>query len=118
MNSRYLQSCYWSLYTVTTVGYGSVPIISNGERIFAMIVMCVGAVICDAGITAVLTSIIAANDHQAGTNSRRIECSKQYMKSNSIPTTLCKKIISFYNYADTELRNVNEEEIICDSRGA
>ena len=62
--------CLCLFCPVTTVGYGSVRIISNGERIFAMIVMCVGAVICDAGITAVLTSIIAANDHQIGTNSR------------------------------------------------
>eukprot|EP00957_Ditylum_brightwellii_P193344 14721270-Ditylum_brightwellii.AAC.1 len=52
LDMRYLRSFYWALYTVTTIGYGSVPVISNAERIFAMFVMAIGAVICDAGITA------------------------------------------------------------------
>ena len=54
------------------MGYGSVPCNTIAERIFAMMAMIVGAVICDAGITAVLTSLISNKDEQAGTNNRRI----------------------------------------------
>ena len=99
---------------MTTVGYGSVPVISNAERIFAMFVMCVGAILCDAGITAVLTSIISRKDHQAGTNNRRIQCSKKFMISNFIGKDLQNCILDFYNYIDTEIKNIDEAAILCD----
>jgi len=49
---------YWSAYTVITVGYGSITIASNAERIVAMLSMTTGAIICNAGIAAVFGSII------------------------------------------------------------
>ena len=99
---------------VSTVGYGSVPVISKEERIFAMFAMVVGAVICDAGITAVLTSIISNKDHQAGTNNRRVQCSKRFMMSNFIDKNFQERVLDYYAYTDTELRNIDEEEILQD----
>jgi hypothetical protein len=49
---RYLRSLFWSLYTITTIGYGSVPMLTIPERVFAMIVMAIGCIVCDAGLTA------------------------------------------------------------------
>lgn len=109
---RYLRSFYWALYTVTTIGFGSVPVKSISERIFAMIAMAIGAVICDAGITAILTSIISKKDHQAGTNSRRIQCCKKFMLSNCIQKDLQDRVLDYYNYIDTEVENINEAEIL------
>lgn len=79
-----------------------------------MFVMLVGAVICDAGITAVLTSLISRLDVQAGTNNRRICCSKQFMLSYSIPKELQNRILQFYEYADTELSNIDDASILSD----
>lgn len=111
---RYLRSFYWALYTITTIGYGSVPVVSIRERIFAMITMAVGAVICDAGLTAVLASIVANKDHQAGKNNRRIQCSKLYMKTNNTEESLQARILDYYAYADGEMRNIDEQEVIND----
>ena len=77
-----------------------------------MFVMAVGAVICDAGITAILTSIISIRDQQAGTNSRRIQCSKCYMKTCMIDQDLHDRVLNFYEYVDVELENINEDEIL------
>lgn len=114
MGRRYLRSFYWSLYTVTTIGYGSVPIVTIHERVLAMVAMAVGAVICDAGLTAVLASIVAKKDRQAGTNNRRIQCSKLFMSTNGVEEHLQKRIFEFYAYADNELQNIDENEIIGD----
>jgi len=108
---RYLRSLYWAIYTVTTVGYGSVPVKTNWERIFAMFAMVVGAVICDAGITAVLSSIIHNKDYQAGTNSRRLQCSKQYLKSQAVPQEIQERVLDYYSYADVEIEGVREEDV-------
>ena len=114
MGRRYLRSFYWSLYTITTIGYGSVPIVTIRERVLAMVAMAVGAVICDAGLTAVLASIVANKDHQAGTNNRRIQCSKLYMTTNDVDETLQTRILEYYSYADNEMKNIAENEIISD----
>lgn len=114
MGRRYLRSFYWSLYTITTIGYGSVPIVTIQERVLAMVAMAVGAVICDAGLTAVLASILANKDHQAGTNNRRIQCSKLYMTTNSVEENLQRRILEFYAFADNEMQNIDENEIIED----
>ncbi|KAL7553159.1 hypothetical protein ACHAWF_016401 [Thalassiosira exigua] len=109
---RYLRSFYWSLYTITTIGYGSVPIVTIRERVLAMVAMAVGAVICDAGLTAVLASILANKDHQAGTNNRRIQCSKLFMTTNSVEEQLQARILEYYAFADNELKNIDENIIL------
>ena len=111
---RYLRSFYWALYTASTIGYGSISVISIGERLFAMTVMILGAVVCDAGITAVLTSIIVKRDHQASTNNRRIQCSKRYMESNSVADDIKSRVLDYYSYADTKLRNIDETSVLQD----
>jgi hypothetical protein len=79
-----------------------------------MFVMAIGAIICDAGITAILTSIISMRDQQAGANSRRIQCSKRFMQTSVINKELQERVLHFYNYADVELENIKEEEILND----
>lgn len=115
---RYLRSFYWAMYTITTIGYGSVPVVTIPERVFAMITMAVGAVICDAGLTAVLASIIAKKDHQASTNTRRIQCSKLFMETHNIDPALQTKILEYYTYADNEMRNIDEQQILGDLSSA
>ena len=39
----YLTSLYWSITTLTSVGFGDVVAISNTERAYALIVMIIGA---------------------------------------------------------------------------
>ena len=74
--------------------------------------MAIGAVICDAGLTAVLASIISNKDRQAGTNSRRIQCCKLYMETTDVDETLQERILDYYSYADSCVKNVNEDEIL------
>ena len=99
---------------VTTIGYGSVPVVTNIERIFAMMVMIVGAVICDAGITAILTSIISIRDQQSGANNRRIQCCKRFMSTNAVSKETQERVMGYYKYDDTELHNIREDDVLED----
>ena len=114
MGRRYLRSFYWSMYTITTIGYGSVPIVTISERVLAMVAMAVGAVICDAGLTAVLASILANKDRQAGTNNRRIQCSKLFMTTNNVDSSLQTRILDYYAFVDNEMQNIDESKILED----
>ncbi len=39
MNTRYITCLYWAIQTMTTIGYGDVPLFSDNERILAIMVM-------------------------------------------------------------------------------
>jgi len=110
---QYVTSFYWALYTISTTGYGNVKPSQNVEKVYCMVCMVVGAIVCDAGITAVLTSLIENRDHQAGTNSRRMECCKKYMtQALSGNTKSQDQVLDFFNYEDSELKNIDSELVL------
>lgn len=44
-DGRYLTSMYWTVTTITTVGYGDISASNNIERIFCIITMMAGVVL-------------------------------------------------------------------------
>ena len=69
-----------------------------------MVTMIIGAIICDAGITAVLTALIENKDHQAGTNYRRLDCAKRYMTMTLEGNMKDHNaVVDFFHYEDTEV---------------
>ena len=78
-----------------------------------MFVMSVGAaVICDAGITAILTSNISIRDQQSGSNRRRIQCYKIYIDTNALDNEIHQQVLNYYKYVDNELKNIEEAGIL------
>ena len=55
LKKRYTTSLYWSVYTITLVGYGDITLKSKSEMAFAVVSMLMGSVLCDAGITAIMS---------------------------------------------------------------
>lgn len=109
---RWLVSFYWALYTCSTIGYGAVKITSNAERWVCVAAMIVGAVVCDAGITAVLTAVIQSKDHRAGSNRRRSSCATKLMRAATVQAETQRSVSSFFAYCDDELANLDEQQVL------
>ena len=112
-SGKYLTSFYWALYTISTTGYGNITLVTDQEKLFAMVAMIIGAILCDAGITAILTALIENKDHQAGSNNRRIDCAKKYMTlalEGDMDTQ--NQVIDYFIYEDSKLENIDSEEIL------
>ncbi|TYZ61060.1 hypothetical protein PybrP1_002665 [[Pythium] brassicae (nom. inval.)] len=54
LRSKYIASFYWSMMTMTTVGYGDITVRTNTGRVFALAAMVVGGGIFAYGITNVV----------------------------------------------------------------
>jgi len=59
---QYIVAIYWTVTTITTVGYGDISISNNLERLFTILVMIVG-VICFSYSTGSLSTILNSKDN-------------------------------------------------------
>ena len=104
----YLKGAIWAAYTLTTVGYGFIELVTDKEKMYAIAVMIVGNIICNACVPAILGFIIE-HEYKSYSNSKRfLEASKQFCDSNSINITTKKNIIEYFHYLDNGMSNISE----------
>lgn len=105
----YLRGVYWSMYSIVTVGYGDIKLATDSERLFAMFVMTAGAIICDAGVAAILSSIIGSADRLSATVTRQHQCLLKFVSSNHLDSSATLQPFVAYNqYLTHTLHNVND----------
>jgi potassium channel len=61
--TKYVIALYWTLQTITTVGYGDTPIINNYERMFAQLIMLVGVILFSAVNGTLISILESLKDH-------------------------------------------------------
>ena len=108
----YLQSFYWSLYTLTTIGYGNIGLVSDLERVFAMFCMVLGGVLFAPLVTSVLASLINDKDRVSAASKRRLECTVKYLASNGHHDATRLRALAYFKYVDEELHNVIDDEVV------
>lgn len=109
---KYTTSAYWSMYTITLVGYGDITLRSNAEMLFSVFTMLVGSILCDAGITAILSSIVHANDASAGEAQAWVQVITKYMKHRSLPIDLQERIFSFFVHMHLSEDDLDEFKVL------
>ena len=113
LGDGYGRAIYWAVYTITTVGYGNVVPESSAQRILAGAACVLGALLCDAGITSTLCSIVDSQDAEGAVLRRYKESLQVYMNENDQTTfeerTLVKE---FDHYLETEMEDLDEIKAI------
>ena len=85
--SLYYVSFYWTITTITTVGYGDISGTNNYERLFASFVMVVGVILFSIANGA-LASIISSLDGQSGEYEDKLNTLILAHKEFQFPTRL------------------------------
>ena len=108
----YLRGYVWAMYSIITIGYGYIQVASTAERIFAIVVMISGAMLCDAGVAAVLSSMIDSHDRQSGFVKQKFDVAEKFCSNFStvLSPELQGTMLSYFNYLSHSLNDHNEQE--------
>jgi voltage-gated potassium channel len=109
--SNYVQSLYWCVQTLATVGYGDIPARTDTERLFAIVVMIFGVGTYGyiiGNVTGILSNIDPARAHYLETMERLTA----FMRYRNIPAPLQKRIHGYYAYLWEKRLGYDEATVI------
>ena len=93
----YIIGIYWTITTITTVGYGDIYATNTPERIVATIIMIIG-VIAFSFSTGSLSSIIQNIDSRQATYRRKLEVLKELRVNYGLDDDLYMELNAFINF--------------------
>jgi hypothetical protein len=106
--SRYVSSMYWSLTTLTTVGFGDITPSTIKSRWFAVLVMIIGSCFTAAviaNITSMSHKVVISEDNAQHVTT----CVEKYMVEKSLPHDIRERCIRYFYMLKND---INEEKIL------
>ena len=95
---RYVDNIYFVGYSMTTVGYGNIAVISSYEKLFANMCMICGCFLCDAGIVATFVSIINIEDSNISSSDGLREAALTVVERQRLNPAIAEYIADFYEF--------------------
>jgi hypothetical protein len=114
--AQYIRSLYWTITTMTTVGYGDITPARSIEYVLSAIIMLMGASLYAfiiGSIASLLSSIQAAkNSHW-----ERIDSVTEFLRQRQVPAAIDAKVRNYYEYIWERYRGLDKNEMLNDLPG-
>ena len=111
--TQYVRSLYWTITTMTTVGYGDISPGRTAEYLLASFIMLLGASLYAfiiGGVASLLSNIQAAkNSHW-----EHMESVEQYLRARQVPAHLGNRVHNYYEYLWAQHKGLNEQAVLQD----
>ncbi|GMI32533.1 hypothetical protein TrRE_jg6226 [Triparma retinervis] len=111
--SVYLGAMYWSIQTMTTVGYGDILPQNDAERAYSIFSMLLGGGYYGF-IVATMASLVSNLDANAKSYYEKMDNVTSYMKKRKFPKVLFRKMRKYYKHYFEQRTALNESEILDD----
>ena len=112
-SSKYLGALYWSVMTVTTIGYGDIVPRHDGERALIILGMLVGAALY-AYIVGVVCGTLASMDNLSATFIQKIDDLNKFMSIAELPNDLRIELRRYFYYTEGLQRNRYYQRLLHD----
>lgn len=109
----YLEAFYWTITTLTTIGYGDITPDNPIQFIYVIIVMLMGAATYGF-IIGNIASIIANLDIAKSRFREKVENIDTFLKYRNIPSRLQTRIHDYYDYLWESRRGYEESDLLLD----
>jgi hypothetical protein len=108
--TRYIRSLYWSVTTLTTIGYGDITPTTNSQTIYTMGVMILGVGIYGYVIGNIST-LLSNLDISRVTFQEKLNTINSFIKYKKLPPQLANRIRSYYINLWENKHGIDETEI-------
>ena len=110
---RYIQAFYWTITTLTTIGYGDITPDGSSQTIFVIIIELLGAGMYGL-IIGNIANLIANIDVAKTQYKEKLEKINTFLKYRDIPPQMQRKINEYYNYLWESRRGYDESDVLQD----
>ena len=107
----YVEALYWSVMTLSTVGYGDIPAETWMEQSFAIIVMIVGGM-SFAYLVSSLVDIVTAQGVAQRSYGDFMSQVRDYMTDRHVPSRTAFRVISYFEHVYPRERKYDEDDIL------
>ena len=110
-HDQYVTSLYWTITTLSSVGYGDITPINNSERVLSIFIMVMGATVFGF-VVANVGTIVGNFDQIEARAADRLTQMIEYMKEKNCPNGLIKEITGYFKKSIKHNSSFNEGEIL------
>ena len=111
--TQYIRALYWTITTLTTIGYGDITPVERVQIIYTMFVQIIGAGLYGF-IIGNIASLIANIDIARAQHREKIEKINTFMQYRNIPSNLQKRVNDYYSYLWETRRGYDESSVLQD----
>ena len=111
--SLYVKAFYWTITTLTTIGYGDITPSGNAQIAFVIFIELLGAGMYGL-IIGNIANLIANIDVAKTQYTEKLEKINTFLKYKNIPNDLQRKINDYYNYLWESRRGYDESAVLTD----
>jgi len=111
--TNYVRALYWTITTITTIGYGDITPSSNVQTIYTMFVQLIGAGMYGY-IIGNLASLLANSDLARTQFRAKMEKIQTFMQYRDVPQELQDNIRTYYDYLWNNRRGFDEAAVLDD----
>ncbi len=109
--TNYMSAVYWTVTTVTSVGYGDITPVTNGQRLYAVLVMLIGFGFFGT-IIGSIAGLLSKKDPARVLYQERVEQLAVTSRYRHIPTDLQQRIFNYYTFVWRQRRGYDESDFL------